>query len=221
MIGDECSDGYEKINSDYNNDHNNNYMVMTKVIFMMNRILPGLALFVASTLLYAQTSTAQDTQVCQSNIHENTLTSRFTDQKDGTVLDTQTQLVWKRCSEGQRWDADDSTCSGRATGYTWPQALNNVQILNSGGGYANYSDWRLPNNKELESIVSLHCSAPAINLEVFPNTARSTFYWSSTPYLYASNNGRSVWVYKFDRGTTSVVPKGAIEQVRLVRGGLN
>lgn len=55
-------------------------------------------------------------QTCNSNIPESTPTSRFTDNGNGTVTDTKTGIMWKRCAEGQIWTG--STCSGTAAGYT-------------------------------------------------------------------------------------------------------
>jgi hypothetical protein len=42
------------------------------------------------------------------------------------------------------------------------------------------SAWRLPNKEELDSIVEPDCRKPAINEDVFPDTALMA-YWSSTP----------------------------------------
>jgi hypothetical protein len=98
------------------------------------------------------------------------------------VTDTATGLTWKRCSEGQSWDG--ATCAGSAMYHTWQQAL---QVADT-ASYAGQSDWRLPNAKELASIVEQACYSPAIDEAVFPATP-SSYYWSSSPG--ASNAGRA------------------------------
>lgn len=91
--------------------------------------------------------------------------SRFTDNGDGTVTDKATGLQWKRCSEGQTWGASTG-CTGTATRHGWQQALQLADVAT----YAGKDDWRVPNVKELASIVELACYDPAIDLQSFPGT---------------------------------------------------
>jgi hypothetical protein len=100
-------------------------------------------------------------------------TSRFTDNGDGTVTDRVTLLMWKRCDEGKSWDGVG--CSGSPTVTQWDKIFS----MNGGGGFAGYNDWRVPNIKELASILEFACNLPPINSEVFPLSFSS--YWSSTP----------------------------------------
>ncbi len=93
--------------------------------------------------------------------------SRFTDNGDGTVTDKTTGLQWQRCSQGQAWSS--GTCTGTATAHTWQAALQ----LAEAASYAGKSDWRLPNIKELASIVEQACNYPSIDLAVFPGTPSS------------------------------------------------
>ena len=62
----------------------------------------------------------------------------FSDNQDGTVADAATGLVW---------DQDDS-----GKGLDWQEALAWVQAKNA-ASYKGHADWRLPNAKELQSIV--------------------------------------------------------------------
>ncbi len=94
---------------------------------------------------------------------------------DGTVTDNTTGLMWMRCSLGQVWDG--KTCGGKAATFTWADALKAA----AGHEFAGYTDWRLPNKNELESIVEGRCFTPTINSSVFPATP-STYFWSSSPY---------------------------------------
>jgi len=68
--------------------------------------------------------------------------------------------------------ANDGSSRDKDTTYTWKDALSYCENLVLGG----YSDWRLPNTKELESIVDLESSSPAIDTTYFPNT-------NYTPYI--------------------------------------
>jgi len=113
---------------------------------------------------------------------------RFTIQADGTVMDQLTGLIWLK-------DAD--CLSNFPVGRDWTDALAQVANLNSGTDFSctdytpgAFADWRLPNQAELLSLLSLGVSKPAL-----PDTAgtghwaqddpftdvESTFYWSSTP----------------------------------------
>ena len=91
------------------------------------------------------------------------------------VFDTVTGLVWRRCSEGQVWTG--SSCSGREILFSWQGALERAKSAALGG-----TPWRLPNAKELSSIVDDSKSLPmAIDEAAFPNTPSSLF-WTSTYY---------------------------------------
>ena len=153
-------------------------------------------------------------QTCYSAIPASTPTSRFTDNGDGTVTDVYTDLTWKRCVEGQNWDG--ATCSGTPSLYTWQQALQLAATLNAGGGYAGQTDWRVPNIKELGSIIESQCYGPAINLNVFPGTyTTSSKFWSASPNTYALGY---VWITDIGSGTDSYSHTDVSYYVLLVRG---
>lgn len=135
--------------------------------------------------------------------------SRFTDNGDGTVTDKTTGLQWQRCSQGQAWSS--GTCAGTATAHTWQAALQ----LAEAASYAGKSDWRLPNTKELASIVEQACYDPAIDLAVFPGTP-SSYFWSSSP---SANYADFAWSVTFAYGYDGNNYKSDVSQVRLVRGG--
>jgi len=92
------------------------------------------------------------------------------DNGDGTVSDRATGLMWSKA------DSD--------RGMNWQQALARVQQLNA-MNYFGHNDWRLPNAKELQSILD-YSRVPAI-APVFDITRLSDgeypFYWSSTTHL--------------------------------------
>lgn len=138
-----------------------------------------------------------------------TPTAEFTDNGDGSVTHATTGLVWKRCSEGQAWDG--STCTGSAVALTWAQALVQANASTDLGA----TDWRLPNVKELESLVEARCWTPAIDSAVFPQ-AEATDYWTSSPF---AGDPQASLVVNFDAGHTGSVARTAATAVRLVRAG--
>ena len=93
-----------------------------------------------------------------------TPTEDFLTHPDGTAIHLVTGLMWKRCAEGQTWNSGSCTESGWASMFTWMSAL---QHAHAESAFAGYDDWRLPNIKELGTIVEISCSAPAINAAVF------------------------------------------------------
>ena len=95
--------------------------------------------------------------------------NNFVDNSDGTISDTSTGLMWQK-----------ATAPGT---YTWEQALTYCENLTLPAG--GYSDWRLPNRNELQSIVDYSRYNPAIDTTFFPGTVAS-YYWSSTTYAYST-----------------------------------
>jgi len=132
------------------------------------------------------------------------------DNGDATVTDLATGLMWQQCSLGQNREA---VCDGEVTSLTWQQALQAAADLNAQGGLAGHSDWRLPNVKELRSLVDEACFEPAINPDHFPNTA-SVQYWTSTPNAYIVD---CTWRVSFDTGTADFFYRDTLHAVRLVR----
>ena len=152
---------------------------------------------------------ALQAQTCNANVPATTPTSEFTDSGDGTVTHTRTGLMWKRCAEGQTWAG--GTCTGTAGAYNWAGAL----LAGRAATDATHTDWRLPNVKELESIVEGKCYSPSINASIFPNTSASGF-WSASANAHSSS---SAWYVRFGYGDAYYGYKGGSVQVRLVRAG--
>jgi len=150
-------------------------------------------------------------QTCKSESPASTPDSQLQDNGDGTVTDLKTGLMWKQCAEG----LSGSDCaSGTIEGLTWSQALLRAQDVNSGGGFAGFTDWRVPNIKELASLVEEQCSSPAINLTRFPNTPSTNFLSSSSDVSY----GSAAWYLYFSSGQIwAIVNKDRPFNLRLVR----
>lgn len=152
-------------------------------------------------------------------------TAHMVGNSNGTVTDPKTGLIWKRCSEGQTWNG--SGCNGTPVTYAWRSALLLAQAVNTGQtGTENqgFTDWRLPNIKELQSLIERQCYGPAINITNFPNTPNGAdeappWYWSATPVA----SGNQAWAVSSYDGN-SYLPKNFSDKtdlnyVRLVRGG--
>ncbi len=133
----------------------------------------------------------------------------YTDNGDGTVTDTTTGLQWMRCAVGQTWSG--STCTGTASTYNWAQA----NALTGTVTYAGQSDWRLPNIRELQTIVDPARYNPAIDTAAFPNTPAS-YFWSASGVANYPDFARYVYFYY---GYAGYYSKNNTYPVRLVRAG--
>ncbi len=142
--------------------------------------------WIAPFALLASVGTATACEI-QNNLESTAPANRFTLNADGTAVDNLTQLMWARCAHGTEWDQEAQGCPEVGSGFTvWYDA---VDVANN-STYAGFDDWRLPNIKELVSIMEVACSRPAINTTVFPGSRVTSTYWSSTPDQYHQSN---VW----------------------------
>jgi hypothetical protein len=141
---------------------------------------------------------------------------RFTDNNNGTVTDKLTGLIWMK--NANYWGL-----------ITWEDALWWASSLEA--GYAGLTDgskpgdWRLPNRKELESLVDCEFISPSL-----PNTlgtgkwaegnpfqgVQSGGYWSSSTY---AGNATYAWRVHFASGDVDANDKGYSYYVWCVRGG--
>lgn len=152
-------------------------------------------------------------QICHpESIPASTPDSQLQDNGDGTITDLKTGLMWKQCLEGQ---SGSDCASGSVEAFTWPQALQRAQTVNSGGGFAGFTDWRVPNIKELSSLVERKCVEPAINLTRFPN-ASNYWLWSSSAVAGETD---FTWGVDFYNGEPYWRSKDLDYQLRLVRSG--
>ena len=130
-------------------------------------------------------------------------TLHLKDNGDGTVSDNKTGLMWKKCGERQHWNATNNQCEGsprieypfvfpfEVETFTWEGALKQAVAVNSGTSGENLGkhDWRVPNIKELSSIVEEKCWFPAVNSAIFPLTRVYGVYWSSSQAVSVRNGG--------------------------------
>lgn len=189
----------------------------------------GLALALVLLTSFSGQSLAFDPDKALENFRPETQTlteEQFAEKGVVTVKNMQ----WMRCSLGQVWDGQ--RCKGEATKHTWAHAIALPKILNDQGGFAGFTDWRLPSPHDLYALVrcdpgwvpafqirpnqGIECdsdaSTPTIDENKFPNTPAEMFWTNMAhheePYAY--------WV-NFENGQLFVGGQGYSRMVRLVR----
>ncbi len=98
--------------------------------------------------------------------------NKFLDNSDGTISDLATGLMWQKTDSRKNMN--------------WQQALSYAENLE----FAGYDDWRLPNAKELHSIVDYTRAPDAANPAhhsaaidpVFDITRTESWFWTSTTH---------------------------------------
>jgi len=110
-----------------------------------------------------------------------TIESQYTDNGDGTVTDTVAKLMWAKDVQGPM---------------TWKEALQYCMELNQ-----IYSDWRLPNRNELQSLVDYNRNASVDTAAIGPVFTESDtldivklpqYYWTSTTPIFKKDNAYTV-----------------------------
>jgi hypothetical protein len=111
--------------------------------------------------------------------------NNFVDNSDRTITDKATGLIWMKNDSGVGMDWEDAL--------TWVQQKNKQS-------YLTYNDWRLPNAKELQSIVdytrspsTTHSAAidPIFNITMITDESGKQnypFFWTSTTHVTANGS---------------------------------
>jgi hypothetical protein len=168
-----------------------------------------------------------------------TATKRYVYLPGGMVRDKATGLEWMRCALGQNWDA--KTCQGQAKQFTYEEAAQAVNTINSARSMAGKSDWRVPSHRQLYSLV--HCTlgtrpveidledgnppiqqvcvvdgkvGPTLLPSAFPNLpgGAGSWFWSSSPQAGVADHA---WFIHFFNGYVSPGYRANPYFVRLVR----
>lgn len=157
------------------------------------------------SLIFLGIANAHAAQVCNNQMTKSAPDSRYQLQADNSeIKDNVTDLVWQRCPLGQTWTG--AVCTNTATLHSWTSALQ--QAKNIGDG------WRLPNVKELKSLIENACYDPAINLKFFTGTPEDAVYWSSSTNR---DDATTAWAVNFADGTAQFKLKTTSIFVHLVK----
>ncbi len=129
---------------------------------------------------------------------------RFTDNGD-TVTDNMTGLMW----------AKDANLPGGTR--NWNAAIDYCNGMNSGAGTYGYTDWRLPNVRELQSLIDYGLVNPSLpSGHPFTGVHQLNYYWSSSTHAGATDRG---WLVSLYDGVVNWSGKTTLCRVLPVRGG--
>nr|WP_136250237.1 DUF1566 domain-containing protein [Ningiella ruwaisensis] len=170
-------------------------------------------------------------------------------QQAACLRDNITGLIWELKS------SDTNAINYTAQAYTWYQEEDNgndAGAINESGdscnlsgtrcntqayidainalGLCGFSDWRLPNHYELQSIIHYgRAQSPSVDIAYFPNTGSADEYTAQVPLWYwtrqssadgVSNDiARNAWAIDFANGLDNQLQKTSERKVRLVRAG--
>lgn len=127
------------------------------------------------------------------------------------VLDLQTNLIWRRCVEGMTWNG--TTCTPESvSGETYFMFQEALQRASNQAAQTKKA-WRLPNIKELTSLMDYSQANMAIDPNAFPATPNAQS-WSSSSY---SADAFFSWIVHFYYGKVYFDYTEDMGVVRLVR----
>ncbi|HBR93767.1 MAG TPA: hypothetical protein DEA90_06345 [Opitutae bacterium] len=118
--------------------------------------------------------------------------NQYSDNLDGTIKDRATGLTWMQADSGESMD--------------WPTALKYAEDME----HAGYSDWRLPNAKELQSIIDYTRSPDTTDSAAIDPLFKCTEiineqgvkdygnYWTSSTHVNTSGAAQAVY-FSFGR----------------------
>lgn len=136
--------------------------------------------------------------------------TRFVDKGDGTITDNATGLQWVKDPSqlGGNWGTPGSPATMK-----WNDAIDECLALT----YAGHSDWRLPNIKELVSIIDFENTNPAIDSTF---VCKANRYRSSTTYIDDTTRCFYVHFYHGESEYSLKTTEGDNYYARPVRGGV-
>lgn len=144
----------------------------------------------------------------------------FVDNFDGTVTDPRNGLIWKRCAEGSFWQGQ--SCSVAGVQMNWFDAMTFAKRSR----YQGHSDWRLPSQAELQSIMGKHtdCKENLANKKQFAASAAiahptasnnaAEFFWTTTPH---ADHPAYAWDINLVDGINTSGFRDHFSHVRLLR----
>lgn len=169
---------------------------------------------------------------------------RYRNKKQARINDNGTvtfgELQWMRCSLGQKLNPGGDSCRGKASMHNRDDAMALPGLMNRQGGFAGYTDWRLPSFAELSTIRACSSSravgpeplpggrstfsgcsgtfsSPTIDISLFPDTPK-VLYWTSS---HVEGFKGFFALVDFSDGSvlriTSNTPKGSVRLVRTIQ----
>jgi hypothetical protein len=134
---------------------------------------------------------------------------RFTVSADGMeVLDSTTNLVWRRCAEG----LSGPTCTGKLSRFKYAAAKAGAERVAKSDAKA----WRIPSKDELVSLLDKTVKKkPLINILAFPKTP-SDLFWATRA---GTDDNLNAWLVSFASGRVSGNTGEKAFPLRLVRAG--
>ena len=160
--------------------------------------------------------------------------TRFVDNGDGTICDSQTGLMWEK-QDGGDGEEDLSNPRDVDNNYNWSSTghplyppdgtvftdflarLNNtVASSASDTPFSGHTDWRIPTIAELQTIVDCSFGVPCID-PIFGPTAWADYWSSTTSFESFPSNAWSVYFASDIAGIGGKTQR--VRRVRAVRGG--
>lgn len=136
----------------------------------------------------------------------------FVDHGDGTVSEPRTGLMWDVCALGTH---ADTGCAGTDEITTWQDALWLVRERNN-ANWRGHNDWRMPNVKELASLIDATRQRPTIDHRHFPAAAGAAHWTATTHHTFP----HMAWAVYFGAGNVFAKDKNTVARLRLVRSGI-
>ena len=173
--------------------------------FRVRDLTPNTRYYFAIKSINAKNATSEI-----SNIAKSKAIPGFQDNGDGTITDLYTGLMWVK----------DGRSAGANNGQSlnWDSAKTFANQLN----FAGYQDWRLPNFKELASIIDYDKKGPSIDENYFTNTTSTKYWTSSYQYFPGINYAPPRWdieTIDFNTGLLEITSnKNSLYYLRPVRG---
>jgi len=108
------------------------------------------------------------------------------------IKDVKNNIVWMRCSVGQRWDYDTGKCVGKVVRLNQEEIKDAIKQADQQlGGH-----WRLPSLEELQTLICENCEPPKIRTKYFPDIQREA-YWTGSQNFF---NSKMYWSVNFMTG---------------------
>jgi len=118
------------------------------------------------------------------------------DAANNVAVDSVTGIKWRRCPTGKSWNGSQCVGSALTLGQTYLLAHARTKV-----------GWRVPNIKELSSLISRTQTNPSFDTVTFPNNhsisngySTRWRFWSSSPSTNSSNGTGNGWLIDFSDG---------------------